>query len=319
MPLFNSFPYNPKGPYKNGHYNTIVANVFSKSPDVDYKRIRTETPDGDFIDLDYVLNGQKRLVMLCHGLEGSSNSSYIRLFSNFYSDLGWDILAINYRGCSGTMNRNLLTYNSGTTDDIDLALRHKLGFYDEIVLIGFSLGGNLILKYLGEQKSILSDKISSAIAISTPIHLSDSSKQLLKAQNIHNQLRFLWSLNRKIILKRKSFPGQISLKPMVRVMNLYDFDNLYTAPLFGYKNAEDYYASNQSIQWLDQINVPTLIINAQDDPFLGGRCYPSQSLIHLKNIYWTIPNYGGHVGFALSKSDRSWILNTTYSFIQSYN
>ncbi len=319
MPLYSFHDLQPKGWYKNGHYNTFIPYLFGHTPDVPYERVRLITPDDDFLDVDTVLAKNPRLIVLCHGLEGSSKSSYILHFAGHFIERKWDILSINYRGCSGEMNRNLRMYNSGTTDDLHFVLEKFAGFYDEIALIGFSLGGNLVLKYLGEKIHPYPANILSAVALSSPVHLSDASQQLLKWDNFAYQLKFLWSLNRKLIQKNRQHPRQIALRKIFYTWNLYQFDDRFIAPIYGYRDAEDYYKQNQSIQWLDRLEVPSLLVNALDDPFLGPKCYPIQSAKGLDNFFICTPRFGGHVGFAFDKNDRSWMLKVTESFIENNN
>ena len=306
----------PRGLYRHGHLSTIIPSVFGKKPRISYQRERLDLADGDFIDLDRLYGQRDKLMILCHGLEGSSSSIYMLIFAHHFHQLGWDIIAMNYRGCSGEMNRSLTMYNSGTTGDLHEVIVEKSRDYRKVALIGFSLGGNLVLKYLGEQKHPVDSRIAAGVAISVPVHLSDASQELLKKQNVIYQYKFLKTLTSKIREKKKQFPDDISLKYLSRVNNLYDFDQYYTAPLFGYSDAEDYYSSNQSIQWLHQIDIPSLIINARNDPFLGPLCYPSDIVKGLENVDLLVPEYGGHVGFAYSWSDRSWLLKNVEEFLQ---
>lgn len=318
MPVLDGSTFQPIGKYRNGHYNTIATNLYSRSPDLPFKRSRVITSDNDFLDLDYLISGSKKLAVLCHGLEGSSDSGYILRVADHLHHLGWDILALNYRGCSGEMNRNLQMYNSGSTGDLHEAINHRIKEYDQLALVGFSLGGNIVLKYIGDGRYDISSKIKVVVAVSTPIHLSDASQQLLKAENTLYQIRFVKSLSSKVLKKKKQFPDDIQRRHLLKCYNLYKFDDLYTAPLFGYKNAEEYYAKNQAIQWLEDIQVPSLIINAQDDPFLGPLCYPNELVNRLDDVFLMVPEFGGHVGFSTSKHDRSWLQNEISNFIISY-
>ena len=316
MGLIDGSDFQPSHLFREGHFSTIVPTVFGKKPKIHYIRERINTPDDDFLDIDMIKNGNKRLLILCHGLEGSSESLYMLIFAHHFSQKKWDIAAMNYRGCSGEINNNLRMYNSGTTNDLDLVVQSVLGLYDEIVLIGFSLGGNLVLKFLGEDRQRYT-QVRGGIALSTPVHLSDASQKLLEPKNKIYQWRFLRTLKDKIKQKAKQFPDQVSLEPLSKIKNLYDFDDVYTAPLFGYQDAEDYYAHNQSIQWLHLIDQPALIINALNDPFLGPLSYPKSIVETLKNVDMIIPDFGGHVGFAHSINDRSWVLNRVSSFVSS--
>jgi predicted alpha/beta-fold hydrolase len=214
------------------------------------------------------------------------------------------------------MNKQLRMYNSGTTDDLDFIINQTIEGYDEVILIGFSLGGNLILKYLGEQTFKINSRIKGGIAISAPVDLENASKELLKAENFAYQIRFLRSLINKILKKKKQFPNEISLKPLFKTYNLYQFDNYYTAPIYGYKDAVDYYTQNSSLQYLDQLERPALLINALDDPFLGELCYPSSIADKSERFYYCAPEHGGHVGFAKNKDDRDWLKHKSYAFIE---
>lgn len=315
MPLVDGSDFQPPRRYRNGHYATFIPYLFGNIPKITYKRERISTPDSDFLDIDYSLVDSKKVVILCHGLEGSASSSYVRLFAAHFNSNGWDAVAMNYRGCSGEMNKQLQMYNSGSSGDLHLVLQHIAAAYEEIVLVGFSLGGNIVLKYLGEQVYNLDEKISKAIAISTPLHLDDASRQLLKWENILYQWKFLISLSTKIIKKKRQFPREVNLRHLWKTTNLYKFDNHYTAPIFGYKDAEDYYTQNQSINWIDQVRIPSLILNALDDPFLGDLSYPKDVIADLSDVYFCAPDYGGHVGFAYGRNDRSWLFTKVDEFV----
>lgn len=315
MPLIDGSDFIPSGRYRNGHYSTIVPHLLGKKPTVKYQRIRIDTPDNDFLDLDYVTSGHQRLLLLCHGLEGNSQSGYVLSYAHYFNNNGWDILALNYRGCSGVPNLRLQMYNSGSTEDLHLAIYDRIKEYDEICLLGFSLGGNLVLKYIGEEVFDITPKLKAVIAISAPLHLEDASRQLLKWDNTLYQWRFLLSLSNKIIQKKRQYPDDIRRRKLLKCRSLYKFDDHFTAPLFGYRDAAEYYAKNQSIQWLENIKIPSLIINAEDDPFLGPKCYPKELIRGLDDVSLCTPRYGGHVGFSYSRHDQSWIFNKVASFI----
>ncbi len=317
MPVLYPNNYRPKGWYRNGHFNTIVSNSLLRSPQLTYQRERIQTPDADFLDLDYIRIGSDKVVLLCHGLEGSSQSSYIRVFSQFYKLQGWDIVGMNYRGCSGEDNLNVRSYNSGLTDDLHLVVQLLARQYEQIVLIGFSLGGNLTLKYLGEGVHPISQKLTHGIAISVPVHLSDASKTLLKKENFIYQTRFLRSLKAKIKRKAQQFPNAITVYSDSVINTLYNFDEYYTAPLFGYQSAEHYYACNQSIQWLHSLLRPSLIVNAIDDPFLGKLCYPDEVAEKSEILSLCLPRHGGHVGFTENSRSRNWICQYTLDYINA--
>jgi len=315
MPIIDAADFNPTGAYRNGHYNTFIPYLFGSIPKIPYQRERITTPDNDFLDLDYHKAGHHRLAIILHGLEGSSKSSYVRLIAAKLIQEGWDILCPNYRGCSGEMNRQLIMYNSGTTDDLDQIIRYATTGYETVSLIGVSLGGNLALKYMGEGKFEIPDNLNSVVAVSAPVDLADGSKELLKPYNYIYQLNFLLTLRYKIQRKAFQFPGKVNRMKLFKTFNLYDFDEYFTAPIFGYESADDYYADAMSLQHLDTIKQPTLILNALDDPFLGDNCYPTDIASTSDILHLLTPKYGGHVGFARSRNDRDFMLDHIVSFI----
>ena len=172
---------------------------------VKFKRKRIETPDDDFLDIDFIENGSKKIVVLCHGLEGSSDSKYIQATAKLLSTNGYAIAAMNYRFCSGEINRQLITYHSGKTDDLNTVINYLLPNYDKIYLVGFSLGGNLILKYNGDGIFDLSPKIKASVAISVPVDLKGSSTALKRRENFLYTQRFLITLSKKMRLKHQQF------------------------------------------------------------------------------------------------------------------
>lgn len=315
MPIISGDEFQPPKPFSYGHINTMAPYFFGQVPRVEFSRKRIITPDDDFLDLDLLCCGSDTAVILCHGLEGSSQSNYVLLFADYLFNKGCDVIAMNYRGCSGEANKKVTSYNSGTTMDLDWVIKTVDPSYSSIYLIGFSLGGNLVLKYLGEGTYDLDPRIKRAVAISTPVHLSDASAALLKFENKLYQLKFIVSLYKKVRDKHRLFPNQISMKHFRKIRNLYDFDEYYTAPLFGYGSAEEYYADNQAIQWLDTVRIPACIINALDDPFLGDLCYPFEIAKNSEIVSLCVPKHGGHVGFARSLKDRTWILEKAWSFM----
>jgi len=293
----------------------MVPNRFGKLQELPFQRIRITTPDDDFLDLDIIKNNNPRLVILCHGLEGSSDSKYIRDLAQALVAYDWDVCAMNYRSCSGEINRQLRMYNSGSTDDLHTVLQYIEVDYATLGLVGISLGGNLILKYLGEEVFPITDKLKSAAAISAPVDLDNASIQLLKKQNIPYQLNFLKTLLHKIKLKSKLFPIKLKTYPWYRTRNLYEFDNLYTAPVHGYKDALDYYTQCSSRQFLHQIRIPTLLLNAENDPFLGSKCYPIEEAKVSEFFHFQMPRYGGHVGFATNRNDQGFMVEKVVKFL----
>lgn len=282
---------------RSGHLNTMYTALYRKEPQVSFERERITTHDNDFLDLDFIKKDASKLAILCHGLEGSSSSKYISGTAHILSMKGFDICAMNYRFCSGEINRTPQMYHSGWTIDLDTVLRHVENDYDEVYLIGFSLGANLVLKYGGEQKFSLSPKVKAIAAVSVPLNLLSASLEMLRWDNIFYTKRFLRTLNHKIRLKHEQFPKHFNIEHLPEIKTVLDFDDYYTGPLNGFKDARDYYKQCSSDQFLPNIKVPTLIINAIDDPFLGPLCYPSAETIGNSKVSTIYTRYGGHVGF----------------------
>jgi uncharacterized protein len=284
--------------FKNGHLETILPSVFRKIS-LPYQRQRLNLPDGDFLDLDFLKQGSDKLLLLFHGLEGSSHSSYIKGFARFGLNQGLDICAVNLRSCSGEPNKLLRSYHSGATEDVDAILSYLVSnySYSQIFPIGFSLGGNLLLKYLGEGKFKIPSQLKQAAAFSVPIDLGASAVELGKVQNKLYMKRFLVSLNQKLIEKSQRFPEEINIKGLSKITRFEEWDDRFTAPLHGFSGAKEYYQKCSSKQFLGGISIPTLLVNAQNDPFLPASCYPENGSFG-SNLLVEIPKFGGHCGFS---------------------
>jgi predicted alpha/beta-fold hydrolase len=303
---------------KNGHAETIMPALFRKVQTA-YKRERITLADRDFMDLDWQKQGAKKVLVLFHGLEGSSQSQYIKGFSRFFYDKGYDTCAVNFRSCSGEMNKLLCSYNSGVSDDIAEVLNHisKNNLYEEMYLCGFSLGGNALLKYLGEQSTDVYGKIKKAAAFSVPIDLAASSKVLANLSNKLYMQRFLNSLNAKMKQKSLMFPGTIDVKGIEKIKTFGEWDSKFTAPIHGYKDSADYYAQCNALQFLPKIAVPTILINAKNDPFLSDSCFAYNEAKNSPNFYFEAPKYGGHVGFSMSvPNGRYWSEKKCHDFFE---
>lgn len=255
-----------------------------------------DTPDGDFLELDWVKNNSERLVILQHGLEGSSDRPYMQGMAKAFSCAGYDVCAWNFRGCGSKMNRQPIFYHSGATYDLDLVVSRALPLYNNITLLGFSLGGNLTLKYMGEKER--DARVKRAIAISAPIDLASSSAKLSTRTCVLYEKRFLRNLLAKVVAKDKAMPGQIDMSHFEKVKTLRDFDEYFTAPIHGFESADDYYAQNSSRFFLGGIKKPTLIINAKNDPMLSPLCLDPSLASKNPNIHFSLPKHGGHVGFS---------------------
>jgi len=265
------------------------------------KRERLELPDGDFLDLDWAVeNPSDRLVLLSHGLEGSSTNTYIQGMAQAFLREGWDVLAWSFRGCSGEPNRLLISYHSGATEDLETVLEHALatGRYRRVDLIGFSLGGNMTLKFLGDKGASLDPRVGGAVAFSVPCDLASSAKKLEHWSNRIYMRRFLRSLRQKIREKIRRFPGQLEDLGLESMKTFREFDGAYTAPIHGFQGAEDYWIKASSRPVLGQVAVPTLLLNARNDPFLAPPCFPEEEARESEFFHLETPLVGGHLGFS---------------------
>jgi uncharacterized protein len=326
MPFIEHADYQAPFWLPEGHSQTIFPSIFRKVEGVHYVRERINTPDGDFLDLDLSdfrfsisdfgfnedaisirnSNGCRQksktataavhnLIILSHGLEGNSTRQYIMGMVKNFNAHGFDCLAWNFRSCSEEINQTKRFYHSGATEDLDIVVKHAISKgYQKIYLVGFSLGGNLTLKFLGEKGQNLYPEVQKAVVFSVPLHLSSSSKTI---GWLYDQ-RFIRSLNKKVEAKANRFPEfEINTSNISKIKNLKDFDDEYTSQLHGFKDAEDYYEQNSSLYFLDNINIKTLIINAKNDPFLSKECFPFEQAKHLEKVYLQTPEEGGHCGF----------------------
>jgi hypothetical protein len=277
-------------------------------PAVSYRRERWDTPDGDFIDLDWVENqdpglrtedaAKTPLVVLFHGLEGCSNSHYALALMRELRAQGWGGVVIHFRGCSGERNRLPRAYHSGDTAEVDWIMRRLRQQRPDAPLfaVGVSLGGNALLKWLGEQGQAADALISRACAVSAPVDLMIAGDTLGRGFNLFYARHFLSSLKRKSAAMLASFPGLFDLQRVLAARTLREFDNVVTAPLHGFQDTDDYWTRASSKPLLARISVPTLMINARNDPFLPQHALPPPSEVS-RHVTLEFPATGGHAGF----------------------
>lgn len=321
MPIIESSNYQTPLGFGNAHLQTIYPAVCRKLPLTTTVRERMTTPDNDFNDLDWASSpNNPKLAVITHGLEGSARGPYVQGMAQALKRDGWDICAWNFRGCSGEPNRQLRSYHSGASEELHAVLAHvyALKRYTEISLVGFSLGGNLMLKYLGEQSARLDPRICSAVALSVPCDLASSAKRLEHWSNRIYMRRFMNFLRPKVREKLQRFPGEIEDRGLDQMRTFAEFDNAYTAPMHGFTDADDYWTQSSCTQYLPSIRIPTLLINAQDDPFLTKSCFPIKEAQASQHFHLETPTKGGHVGFVqFNKECRYWSEARTCQFLQN--
>ena len=317
MPVIQS-DFDPSFPFKSAHLNTVYGPLFMKDT-IKYKRKRITTWDHDFIDLDFSTINSNSLAVLIHGLEGSSQSNYMITTSNKLNNMGFDTVCMNLRGCSGEDNLLLETYHSGKTDDVDYVIKHlsENYNYESIVMIGFSLGGNLTLKYLGEYDDI-PQNIKGGIAVSVPVDLTTSQAELTKLKNKLYMEEFLKTMRLKLLKKAHKFPDfKLNKELLFKATKFRHLEKQYTIPVFGFKSSEDYWEKASAKPYIPKIKHTTLLINALDDSFLSPECYPYKEANSSPNFHLMTPKYGGHVGFmeTFTNEENRWLENKIGEFI----
>ena len=320
MPVVSKSSYSCPWWLRNAHAATIVPSLIRKVESPLYSRERIITPDQDFLDLDWLEKGNRELIIISHGLEGSSNRTYIRGLAQLALKRKIDVLAWNCRSCSGEMNNLPRFYHHGDSEDLSTVIEHVLvtRSHESIYLVGFSMGGSMTAKYLGEGRGTsISSHLKGGAAISTPFDLLGSAKKLDGPGMGFYRNRFLKKLGEKIELKSYKWPELFDTHGYKNVSSFRQFDNRYTAPLHGFADADEFYRTASAGQHLDGIRIPFLIINALNDPFLTPECFPykvaeSNPFVHLET-----PSMGGHVGFMSAKSKPTWSEMRLMNFFSS--
>lgn len=300
------FTFKPAWWCQGGHAQTIAGTLLRGAPRLDFTRERIELPDGDFLDLDFFpkksVTGKEKipLVAILHGLEGSSQSPYVRTFVDELNRRGWNGVVMNQRMCSGEPNRLRQTYHSGKTEDLDYVvnyLREDKG-HEELYLAGFSIGGNIALKWLGEQGENAVEKIRAAAAVSVPFDLAKTVERMDRGFNREIYTRaLLSSLKFKARAKEIMFPGTICYATAKRCKTFKEFDHTITAPLNGFKSETEYWTKTSCFSFLKSIQIRTLLIHAENDPFFPARFIPRDCISTSQYFQMLVARDGGHLGF----------------------
>ncbi len=314
----NTRPYRAPAWLPGGNLQTLYPALVARRADVSYLRERWNTPDGDFIDLDWTAaagTGSAPLLVLFHGLEGSSKSQYARGLMHHAMQRGWRGVVVHFRGCSGEINRLPRAYHSGDSTEIDWILRRLHAQHGgALFAAGVSLGGNALLKWLGEQGQAAQDVVQRAAAVSAPVDLHAAGRALEQGFNMVYTNNFLATMKRKSFAKLEKHPGLFDPAKLRTTRTLREFDDLVTAPLHGYAGVDDYYTRASSKPLLMCVAVPTLLLNARNDPFLPGKALPEQQQLSAA-ITAAFTDEGGHVGFPDSNGSIQWLPRTVLEFL----
>ncbi len=316
--------FQPAGWCPGAHAQTIYAHLYRPAPRISYQRRRLETPDGDFLDLDF-LPGERNspLVLILAGLEGNAWSKYVRSLVGEIQKIGWRACSMNYRGSSGEMNRKPETYHSGKTEDVEHVVNAlmEVEYPRKIFVVGYSIGGNMMLKWLGEQGSKLRDKVERAIAVSVPYDLAQSVELMDRGFNREVYTRkLLTQLKWKAFWKLKQYPKLFNPWKLWFASKFSEFDDQITAKLNGFKDASDYWVRSSCTQFLSDIRVETGLIHSEDDPFFPGRLFPHDTVRrseYLETI-WTL--HGGHLGFVTGSKAGAmepWLEHTIIQYLSA--
>jgi predicted alpha/beta-fold hydrolase len=306
-----------------GNLQTLYPALLAPVPAVAWHRERWDAPDGDFIDLDWseprdrkpgIAGNRQPLVVLFHGLEGSSNSHYARAMMHAVQQRGWRGVVAHFRGCSGELNRLPRAYHSGDSAEIDWILRRlRERHAGPLFAAGVSLGGNALLKWLGEQGPAATDVLQGAAAISAPVDLHAAATALERGFNLAYTRHFLATMKRKSFAKLRAHPELFDAARLRAARTLREFDDLVTAPLHGFRGVDDYYSRSSSKPWLACIGVPTLLLNARNDPFLPAAALPAPQEL-APAVSAVFPEEGGHVGFPDASGTLGWLPRSVLEF-----
>ena len=278
------------------HAQTLWARLVRRPPCVAFRRERLELPDGDFIDLDWTQTGSGPIVIVLHGLEGSSDSPYARGLLRAIERRGWRGVVMHFRGCSGETNRLARSYHSGDTDDLAflVTILRRREPHAPLATVGFSLGGNVLLKWLGKTDG--EAPLSAAVAVSVPFVLHSAAARLQRGFSRLYQWQLLRSLRRTVYIKQRHMEMPLKRRDLSTLKNFRDFDEYVTAPLHGFDSADHYYTVSSSRQYLGGITVPTLLLHARDDPFMSESAIPRPDELS-ESVTLELSPRGGHVGF----------------------
>lgn len=316
MPYIPNSTYRPSPIFNNGHISTIYSGILRKFGPPNYERQKLALPDGDFLLLDYKLQDSKKAVILCHGLEGNSRKNYNNVCANFFLEKNYSVFAWNNRSCGGQMNLLPLLYHHASIEDLEYVISHVIqkGF-SEVFLIGFSLGGDQIMNFLGRKK--IPGEVKAAVAISAPFQLRSSADKLQTGLSKIYQRRFIGKVRSKIAAKTKQFPEVVPADAAQHIKNFDDVVTRFIIPVHGgYTDLDDYYLNASPGNSVAGIQLPLLVINAWDDPILGTKDHPVEMAKAHEYLFLETPDHGGHCAFPPKDASHPYSIVRAYDFFR---
>ncbi len=306
----NAFSHSAPWWLPGGHLQTIWPSLLSRTTvgaEPKFRRERWTTPDDDFIDVDFLVDAldatadaaTRPLLVLFHGLEGSSRSGYAKAFACLAREQGWSYAVPHFRGCSGELNLAPRAYHSGDHEEVDWILQRMAERRGGPVLaVGISLGGNMLLRWAEESGASAAKTAHAVAAVCSPIDLAAGGHAIGRGFGLYTYTRmFLGTMKPKALAKLRQHPGLFDERRLRAARNLYEFDNVFTAPLHGFRDTDDYWSRASAKPRLSDIRIPALVLNALNDPFIPAESLPKQAEVGPNVTLWQ-PRHGGHVGFA---------------------
>ncbi len=308
MPLIEKSSYRaPFWPLCTGHVQTILPSYLRHEDGVVYERENFATPDGDEILLDWSRVGSDRLVIISHGLCGHSRRHYVLSLVRAFNAAGWDCLAWNFRGTGGSPGHLLKFTTNNSTNEMGWLTDHalKTGGYRKIFYSGYSMGGNLTALYFSREADRLPPEVCGGAVFCATTDLRESNRMFHTAMGERYTRHFLKDMLALVCRKAREFPGTIDISHLETIRFFEDFDNRFTAPLTGFRDADDYYTTASACRHFPKLRVPLLMVAPKNDPFLGGECYPVEEARRNPHLYLEMPDSGGHCGF-ITLGKRPW-------------
>lgn len=316
MPYISNSEYQADFIFQNGHISTIYAGIIQKLNAPEYKRKRLNLPDGDFLLLDYVIKDAEKAIILCHGLEGDSRKNYNNACANFFLEKGYSVFAWNNRSCGGEMNLLPKLYHHASIDDLEFVVNYvvRMGF-KEVFPVGFSLGGDQILNYLGRNK--MPEQVKAAVAISAPFQLKSSAEKIQEGISKIYLSRFIRKIRAKVQHKTQQFPNVFPIDFPNNIKSFDDVVEQFIIPVHGgYSSLENYYETASPMFSIEGIKIPVLVINAWDDPILGKEDHPISLATDHKFLFLETPSHGGHCAFPLKISKHPYSVMRAFEFLE---